>query len=139
MTQKPVTYGVIAAISLLALYATIMTLFSGRQAAVEQFLALWYLMVPLAIGFGVQVGLYTMIKKTIQKQASMTMATSGTVSGAAMLACCAHHVTDLAPFLGLAGLSIFLAQYQVPILTLGIGMNIIGIIIMRNHLKKISL
>lgn len=116
-----------------------MTLLNGWQAAVEQFQALWYLMIPLAVGFGIQVALYTKLNVAIRIKAQASMKASGVTSGAAMLACCVHHLTDVAPFLGLAGLSILLTRYQVPILTLGIGMNIIGIVVMLKHLKRFSL
>ncbi|OGG13084.1 hypothetical protein A2875_00535 [Candidatus Gottesmanbacteria bacterium RIFCSPHIGHO2_01_FULL_46_14] len=113
-----------------------MTLLSGWAAAVEQFLALWYLMIPLAIGFGIQVGLYTKMKATLRSKSMMT--TSGATSGAAMLACCAHHATDVLPFLGLSGISIFLTRYQAPLLLGSIGINSIGICIMHKHLKRIT-
>lgn len=116
-----------------------MTLLSGWQAAVEQFQALWYLMVPLAVGFGIQVSLYTKLSVAIKTKAQASMKASGVTSAGAMLACCVHHLTDVVPFLGLAGLSIFLTRYQTPILTFGIGMNIIGILVMFRHLKKLTL
>jgi len=128
--------GILAAAGLLALYAITMTLLSGWAAAVEQFLALWYLMIPLAIGFGIQVGLYTKMKATLRSKSMMT--TSGATSGAAMLACCAHHATDVLPFLGLSGISIFLTRYQAPLLLGSIGINSIGICIMHKHLKRIT-
>lgn len=131
--------GITASVGLLLLYGVAMTLFNGWSATVEQFRLLWWLMVPLSIGFGVQVGLYTKLKKTIQEKAKTTMTTSSTVSGVAIVACCAHHATDVLPFLGLAGLGIFLTRYQAPILGLSIVINGIGIAIMLKHLKKITL
>jgi len=131
--------GVIASVSLLLLYGVTMTLLSGWQATIEQFQALWYFMIPLAVGFGIQVSLYTKLNIAIKTKAQASMKTSGVASTGAMLACCVHHLTDVTPFLGLAGLSIFLTRYQVPILTLGIGVNIIGIVVMLKHLKRLTL
>lgn len=124
--------GVLAAGGLLALYAVTMTILNGWQATVEQFGALWYLMVPLAAGFGIQVGLYTRLKR-----GHAGVAAGGVSGGAAMLACCAHHATDVLPFLGLSGLSLFLTQFQKPILLASLGINGIGIVVMLHHLKKL--
>ena len=119
--MKPYLYGLVATFILLGLYTATMTLLSGIDATIEQFQALWYLMVPLALGFGMQVALYT----------------GGTSAGVSMLACCVHHATDTLPFLGLAGVSIFLVQYQKPILLASITINAIGILIMLNHTRNI--
>lgn len=129
--------GVLAAASLLALYAITMTLLSGWAAAVEQFTSLWYLMVPLSTGFGIQVGLYTKLKTTIRQRSKGALAAGGTSAGTAMLACCAHHATEVLPFLGLSGVSLFLTQFQKPILLASLGINVLGIFVMRNHLKNV--
>ncbi len=134
--MKSVVYGILAAIGLLSIYAVTMTLLSGWGAAVEQFSALWYLMVPLAVGFGIQVGLYTKLKATIRERSKGALAAGGTSAGTAMLACCAHHATEILPFLGLSGASIFLTQFQKPILLVSLGINVLGIFIMYKHLKN---
>lgn len=135
--------GVLASIGLLSLYAATMTLLSGWTAAVEQFLALWYLMVPLAAGFGIQVGLYTKLKVIMRERSKGAftppkagLTAGGTSAGTAMLACCAHHATDVLPILGLSGVSIFLTQYQKPILLVSLGINAIGVSIMMKHIKN---
>jgi hypothetical protein len=53
-------------------------------------------------------------------------ASTGT-SRAATLACCAHHLTDILPVLGLSGAAVFLNLYKRPLLWLGIAMNLVGI------------
>ncbi len=128
--------GVLASVGLLSLYAITMTLLSGWGAAVEQFSALWYLMVPLALGFGIQVGLYTKLKAAIRERSKGALAAGGTSAGASMLACCAHHATDVLPILGLSGLSLFLTQFQKPILLVSLGINVIGIGVMMKHIKN---
>ena len=47
-----------------------------------------------------------------------------------MLACCAHHVTDALPVLGLSGVAIFLGDYRVPLMALGISANAAGVLFM---------
>jgi len=134
---KPFVYGSIAAISLLSLYGLVMTLLGGWGAAVSQFQALWYFMLPLAIGFGVQIGLFTKLKEVVRARAQTSVVAGGASAGAAMLACCAHHVTDVLPLIGLSAASAIVAAYQVPILVASLGINIIGILFMIGHLRKV--
>jgi uncharacterized protein (DUF302 family) len=44
-----------------------------------------------------------------------------------MVACCAHHVADVLPLIGLSGAAVFLAQYKIPFMSLGLAMNAVGI------------
>jgi Cu+-exporting ATPase len=55
------------------------------------------------------------------------MAASGTTSTAAMISCCAHYLTNIAPVLGATGLVTFAAQYQIEFFWLGIAFNAAGI------------
>lgn len=135
----PTINGVIASVGLFMLYGVTMTLLSGWPATVEQFQALWWLMLPLSIGFGIQVSLYTKLKSAIRSKTKQALATSGVASSASMLACCAHHLTDVLPFLGFSAVSIFLTKYQIPILLVSIGINIYGIGLMKKHLRMVTL
>lgn len=129
--------GVGASISLLLLYVITMTALAGWEASVEQFRTLWYLMVPLALGFGIQVGLYITLKQIIRRKARGTLAAGGTSAGVGMLACCAHHASDVLPVLGLSAAATLIARYQVPLLVASLLINLIGIAIMWRHLSKI--
>src|SRR3972149_5532526 len=48
-------------------------------------------------------------------------------STVAMVACCAHHVTDVLPVLGLSGAAIFLNDYRIPLMTAGLAVNALGV------------
>ena len=113
-----------------------MTLLSGFAAAIEQFQALWYLMVPLAVGFGIQVGLYAKLKQAIQQKTQGALAAGGTSAGVGMLACCAHHAADVLPVLGLSAAAMLIDRYQVPFLMASLLINLIGIAVMWRHLTK---
>ena len=63
-------------------------------------------------------------------------AAGGGTSTAAMIACCAHHVTDVLPLLGLSGAAVFLAQYKVPFMVVGIISNIVGIGVMLRLIRR---
>lgn len=72
---------------MLAIYFGVASFISGMSFALEQFTAFWYFIVPLALGFGIQVGLYIYLKNLVgQHGASGKMvAVSGTTSTAAMV------------------------------------------------------
>src|SRR4030065_442817 len=54
----------------------------------------------------------------------------GTTSTIAMVACCAHHVADVLPILGLTAAATFLAQYRIVFMLVGLGTTLLGILIM---------
>jgi len=101
----------------------------GWQHATELFWQDRFLVAPIVAGFGTQVGLYTYLKVRLHaaSRGSGAVAGAGGTSTAAMVACCAHHVTDLLPLVGLSAAATFLASYKVPFMLLGLGMNLVGI------------
>jgi len=92
----------------------------------------------LILGFGIQIGLYYLLKQGIQfqinnknkQEATAVAGTGAAVSGISMAACCAHHVADLIPILGISGAALFLTEYQQELLILGVIANAFGIIFM---------
>jgi len=95
----------------------------------------WY-GIPIWITFGIQAALYSILRFRLfgpigsTKHAGTLMGTSGGTSVTAMVACCIHHVTDVLPVLGLSAAATFLTRYQRPFMLLGLGMNIVGIVVM---------
>ncbi len=132
--------GLIGSIALLAFYFITMRLLAGTwDAAWSQFEKLWYYMIPLSAGFGVQVGLYTMLRTRVKNAGSQrVMMASTTTSTVGMIACCAHHITDVLPILGLSAISLFLVKFQAPILFLGIVFNLFGIIHLMGKVEKLQ-
>ena len=115
-----------------------MRLASGSwEVTVNQFLQLWLWMSVLILGFAVQVGLYTRLRRA-QKEGmhAAVTGTSAAASGAAMVVCCAHHAVEVLPILGLSGAAIFLAEYQEKFLILGAFMNVLGIIYIYRQLNR---
>ena len=127
--------GLLATLILLAFYFTIVVLVSGWSFAQDQFRQFWYYVVTLAIGFGVQVGLYSYFK-TLGK----VLAVSGTTSTAAMVSCCAHYLVNVLPILGAVGIITVISQYQIQLFWVGLAFNFAGIGYMlyqvRNFTKK---
>jgi Na+/phosphate symporter len=70
------------------------------------------------------------IPNTSTGSTGVLMGTSGGTSVTAMIACCFHHVTDVLPILGLSAAATFLTRYQRPFMLIGLGMNMIGVIVM---------
>lgn len=130
--------GVLAMLILLAVYFLILTQISGWNFASGQFSAFWYFIVSLAFGFGVQVGLYSYLKNVIHHQqgSGKVLAISGTTSTAAMISCCSHYLINLLPILGISGLIVLIAQYQLEIFWFGLVFNLAGIGYMANRVIK---
>lgn len=120
----------LAAIILIILYIVIITAISGWVFSGQQFSATWYFIVSLAFGFGLQVGLYTYLRQSIAQgyAGGKVVAVSGTTSTTAMLACCAHYLANIVPFLGLSGAISIIGQFQSQLFWIGILFNFVGII-----------
>ena len=125
---RPVTLGLLAALGLLTFYLGIITLAQGWEHALGQLADDRWFVGAIALGFGTQVGLFTYLRGLHAYAAAGGVAASTGTSTAAMLACCAHHLADILPIVGLSGAAIFLNAYKTPLLWLGIVMNFAGII-----------
>ena len=103
---KVMLAGIGAALALLGLYFGVLTLVSGWDFTLEQFLTYRYFVLALAAGFGIQVGLFVHLKALVQgaRNQGVVLATSGTASTAAMVSCCTHYLANIAPIIGAAGL-----------------------------------
>jgi len=120
--------GLAATAVLLGFYFGALALVSGWAFTVEQFAEFWPFIVTLAIGFGVQVGLFFYLRRAVRTAASgKVIAATGTSSGAAMVSCCTHYLVNLLPALGATGLVSFVGQYQIELFWFGIAANLAGI------------
>jgi len=137
---RPAGAGVGAFGALLVLYFGVLTLVSGWSFTLSQFSDFWYYIVPLAAGFGLQVALFLKLREVVSraKEAGALIAASGTTSTAAMISCCAHYLTNVAPVLGATGLVAFAAQFQVELFWVGLAFNAAGIAFIGTKLWKAS-
>ncbi len=126
---KPLLYGALASTILLTVYFTVLSLVSGWDFAQDQFFSFWYFIVSLAVGFGLQVGLYTYLKNLVHLglAGSKVLGVTGMTSTATMVSCCAHYLVNLLPFLGVVGIVSFVAQYQIGLFWVGLLFNLGGI------------
>lgn len=140
--KRYILLGVGAAVLLLGIYFGIIIWAEGFEHALEQTTELWYWVLALALGFGVQAGLFSFIRRGLRERRASTtvsVAASGGVSAGSMAACCAHHLTDVLPLLGLSGLAAFLASYQLLFIIIGVLSNIVGITIMLETIQRYNL
>lgn len=137
--RKSIRNGAIAGFALVLFYLILLSIANSPQHAIEQFYSMWYWILILASGFGIQITLYSYIKYSINESIKGTKAeviASGGISTGSMIACCAHHLVDVLPILGLSAASLFLLKYQIPFIILGIASNIAGITMMLNIIQK---
>ncbi len=127
---RPLQFGIGAFVLLLAIYFGVVSLISGMSFALEQFATFWYFILPLALGFGIQVGLYTYLKNLVGQHGASgkVVAVSGTTSTAAMVSCCAHYLANILPILGVTGILAVVAEYQVELFWIGLVFNAAGIL-----------
>jgi hypothetical protein len=131
----PLLVGLTAAAMLVGLYLGVVTWSSGQFSHARELV--WddrYLVGAIAFGFGLQAALYTHLRLAIHgrlSRPSTATAVGGTgASSAAMVACCAHHVADALPVLGVSGAAVFLQDYRLAFMAVGLGMNAIGVAFM---------
>lgn len=136
----PLAAGAAATTLLAAFYLAVVTIAQGWGHALELIGSDWYFVAAIAVGFGVQVGLFVHLRRRRHEQRAglPTMATGvGTgTSTLAMLACCAHHGGELLVLFGLSAAAVFLNENRVPFMLLGIAANIAGIVIMLRLLRQ---
>jgi hypothetical protein len=123
----PILWGLVAGAILLAFYLGLITLAQGWGHAIQQLIEDRWFVGAITAGFGTQVGLFAYLRILHGRGTTGGLAASTGTSTAAMLACCAHHLTDILAVIGLSGAAVFLNLYKTPLLWLGIGMNAVGI------------
>ncbi len=135
---RSIFYGILASGLLLGIYFSALSLVSGWNFAQNQFSAFWYFVISLALGFGIQIGLYTYLKNLIKEKhgEGRVIGVTGTTSTVAMISCCAHYLANLLPILGTVGIITFVAQYQIELFWVGLLFNFGGILYIANKIIK---
>jgi len=129
----PLGAGLLGMALLMGLYLGIVSVAESPAHALDLFWDDKALVIPIMLGFGVQVGLYVLLKAGLYLPASASAATTvtgGGMSTVAMVACCAHHVADVLPLVGLTAAATFLANWKIPFMVIGLLTNLIGIAVM---------
>lgn len=134
--------GIVATLSLLLLYFIFVGALSGLNFALSQFSAYWYFLISLALGFGIQIILYSYLKELVKNKGQAVsgkpMAVTGTTSTLAMISCCAHYLANIIPIIGITGALTIVAQYQVEIFWVGLLFNLLGIAFIAKRIIKFN-
>jgi len=128
--------GMLSGAGLLVFYLAVVSLFQSFEFAVMNLHNFWYLILPLSVGFGIQIGLYASIRHSAILTG--TIAGTGGISAGSMLACCSHFLLNIIPIAGISGLAVILVKYQPVFLGMGIVSNILGISLMIKHKKEMK-
>lgn len=144
--SKALLAGVLASVVMLGIYLITLTVLMGFTFAFQQVGrdSIWIMLV--ALGFGIQIGLYTYLR-TIIHSINLTSATAVTSVGAGtstlgMIACCVHHLSDIAPLVALAGVSSlssvisFFNDWKYAVIALGLATNALGIVVIVHIIQK---
>lgn len=141
--KNSILKGIAGNILLLIFYFGFLTIINSFSHALKQFYNLWYWLLLLTFGFGIQLSLYSYVRQKILERKENgikgKITTSGGISTVSMITCCAHHLVGILPILGLSTVFLLLAQYQIFFIILGILTNIFGIVLMLEIIKKNSL
>lgn len=138
--------GAAAALVMLGFYLGLLAVLQSLPHALEQLAADWVWVSLVAVGFGGQMGLYTYLGLVINAaKATGATAMAGTGTGTStlgMLACCAHHLSDIGPIVGLTGASGisgaigFLTEWKYAFIGVGLAMNAISVIVTVHTIRK---
>lgn len=137
MTGRSVSVGVVAAAALVGFYAAVIGWASGADHLARQAATDWPYLVAIVGGFGTQVALLVELRHRRRarraEQAAAGAGASASVVG--MVACCAHHLADLLPIVGVSGAAAFLTDWRTEFMLAGIAVNAVGVTIAARRLR----
>lgn len=141
--RRAATAGLLGSLGLLVFYFGVLAGVTGEITHPwQQFTLFQPWMTMLVLGFGIQIFLWRLLKNGIRlkpqrltsTETNVVAGSSATVSSFSMAACCAHHLADFVPILGVSGAALFLTEYQRELLLFGVLANMFGIGFMAWHL-----
>jgi hypothetical protein len=137
MNPRSVRAGALASAGLMLFYVAVVAGASGSwDHLTDQARQDWYYLALIVGGFGTQIALMSELRRRHRLHHGAAAA-SGAGAGAStvgMVACCAHHLADLAPFIGATGAAAFLTDYRIPFMIVGIGVNAVGVAVAARRL-----
>jgi len=113
---------------------------AGWSHLADQVSADWWLLLPLLAGFATQVALMTELRRRhrMMRSAAASLGAGAGTSTVGMLACCAHHLADLAPLAGATGIATFLTGAQRPLMVGGVLVNALAIAVGARRLHRLT-
>lgn len=139
MNRRSLRWGVAAAGALTGFYVAVLTWSGGWEHLIDQASTDWWLLTPIIVAFGTQVALSVELRHRHHAQHLAPTAGAGTGAAAVgMVACCAHHLVDIAPLLGAAGIAGFLFDWRIPLMLGGLVVNLIAVVIASRRLAHLT-
>jgi len=128
--------GLLAAAGLAAFYTAVVGWTSGADHFADQARADWPYLSLIVAGFGIQVALLVELRHR-RRARHLEQAAAGAGAGSSavgMVACCAHHLADLAPIVGVSAAATFITDWRVEFMLAGIAVNALGIAVAARRL-----
>jgi len=137
VSRRSAFVAVLATAGLALFYAAVVGGIGGLDHLADQARDDWVWLVLILSGFGTQIGLYSELRRRRRVVPGVQAAAGagGSASALGMAACCAHHVADLAPVIGVSGAAVFLTDYRLPIMLAGIAVNAVGVVVAARQLR----
>jgi len=138
LEARALIHGLLASLLLTLVYFLFVGYVESSSHAVERFLSISYLMLPLIAGFGVQVGLYSYAQQYSYKafQSGTSVTACGGLSLGSMVSCCLHHLTDVAAVFAITTIGSVLVTFQPLFITIGLLSNVVGILTILRMIQK---
>jgi hypothetical protein len=138
ITRRSVVIGTAAGLALAAVFVAVVAGTAGWAHLDQQVRADWWLLTPLLAGFATQVALMVELRHRhrLAHAAAVSVGAGAGVSGAGMLACCAHHLVELAPLAGLSGAATLLTDVQRPLMAVGVVLNVVAVTLAARQLAR---
>ena len=139
MSSRSLRAGLVGLAGVALFYGVVVGLASGSlEHLLDQVRTDWWLLAPIMSGFGVQVALLAELRA---RHHAATLAAGATSAGAGasaagMVACCAHHLAELLPFLGIAGVATTLTAWRTELMLVGLAVNVVAITIAGRRLRR---
>lgn len=140
ISRRSAAFGGAAALALSAAFVAVVAGAAGWAHLGSQVRDEWWLLAPLVAGFAVQVALMVELRRRhrFAHAAAVSVGAGAGVSGVGMVACCAHHLADLAPLAGATGVATFLTDAQRPLILAGLAVNVAAVVIATRKLRRVG-
>jgi hypothetical protein len=139
VNRRSLRWGLVASGALAGFYVAVLAASGGWEHLADQARADWWLLMPIIVAFGTQVALSVELRH--RRHTQHLAATTGAGTGASavgMVACCAHHLVDLVPLLGAAGVAGFLFDWRIPLMVGGLTINLVAVAVAGRRLAHLA-
>ena len=138
VTTRSIRLGLLASGAMAAFYVVVVGWASGLDHLAAQARTDWYYLAAIVVGFGTQIALLAELRarRTAHHLEQVAGGTGAAASAVGMIACCAHHLADLAVIAGVSGAATFLTDRRIELMLAGIAVNVVGVTIAARRLHS---